>query len=70
MGGDRSFHGMFTCVLKFLQCFKELKEKITRIRREVYGENKDRNIKKNIFVFFEIYLKQSEKERKLMAADY
>ena len=37
------------------------------MKREVYGENKDRNIEKNIFVIFEIYLKQSEKERKLMA---
>ena len=40
------------------------------MKREVYGENKDRIIEKNIFVIFEIYLKQSEKERKLMATNY
>ena len=30
MGNDKSFHGMFTCVLKFLQHFKESKENKTK----------------------------------------
>ena len=40
------------------------------MKREVYSENNDRNIEKNIFGIFEIYLKQSKKERKLMATNY
>ena len=40
------------------------------MKREVHSENKDRNIEKNIFVIFDIYLKQSKKERKLMATNY
>ena len=32
------------------------------MEREEYGENKDRNIENNIFVIFEIYLKQSLKK--------
>ena len=40
------------------------------MKREVYSKNKDRNIKKNIFVIFEIYLKQNKKERKFIATNY
>ena len=47
-------------MLKFLQRFKESKEK------KEYGENKEvGNIKKNVFVVFEIYLKQSKKIKKI-----
>ena len=45
-GGDKSFHDMFTCVLKFLQCFKESKEKKTKNGREEYDGNKDRTLKR------------------------
>ena len=31
------------------------------MKREEYGENKNRNIEENVFVIFEIYLKQSKK---------
>ena len=38
------------------------------MEREGYDENKKmRNIKKNVFVIFGIFLKQSKKKRKLMA---
>ena len=40
------------------------------MKREVYGENKDRNIEKNVFVIFDIISKQSKKERKLMTTNY
>jgi len=40
------------------------------MEREVYGENKNKNIEHNIFVIFEIYLKQSEKDRKIMSTNY
>ena len=41
------------------------------MKREEYGENKEvGNIEKNIFVIFGIFLKQSKKERKLMATNY
>jgi len=36
----------------------------------MYGEDKDRNVEKNIFVIFEIYLKQSKKEKKFMVTNY
>ena len=32
------------------------------MKRESYDENKDRNIEKNIFVIFEIYLKKVKKK--------
>ena len=39
--------------------------------KEKYGENKEaRNIEKNVFVVSDIFLKQSEKERKPMATNY
>ena len=38
------------------------------MKREGYGENKEvRNIEKKIFAIFVIFLKQSEKERKLIS---
>ena len=38
--------------------------------KEKYGENKEvGNIEKNIFVILFVYLKQSEKEKKLMATN-
>ena len=41
------------------------------MKREDYGETqRSGNIEKNIFVIFEIYLKQSKKKRKLMATNY
>ena len=40
------------------------------MKREVYDGNKDRNIEEKVFVIFEIFLKQSKKERKLMATNY
>ena len=39
--------------------------------REEYGENKEvENIKKNVFMIFDILIKQSKKERKSMATNY
>ena len=43
---------------------KEWKEKSTVKHEEV------QNIEKMVFVFFGIFLKQSKKERKLMATNY
>ena len=41
------------------------------MKREEYGENKEvGNNEEKVFVIFEIYLKQSKKERKLMATNY
>ena len=54
-GGDRSINGMFACVLTVLLCFKESKKII--MKRDVYGDNKDRNIEKNKFVIFNIISK-------------
>ena len=34
------------------------------MKREVYGGNKERNIEKNVFVIFVLFLKQSKKEKK------
>ena len=40
------------------------------MKREVYGGNKEvGNIEKNIFVIFDIFLKQIEKERKPMTTN-
>jgi len=33
------------------------------MKREVYGENKDRNIEEMIFVSLDIFLKQSKKKK-------
>ena len=63
-GDNRSINGMFTCVLMVLLCFKESKEKKTRMKREVYGDNKDRNIKEKVFMILKLFLKQSKKEKK------
>ena len=42
-----------------------MKRKENKEWKEKYGENKEvGNIEKNIFVVFDIFLKQSEKERK------
>ena len=72
MGGDRSFNGMFTCVCQwFFYVSKNEKKRKQRMEREGYGENKEvENIEKNAFVIFSIFLKQSKKERKLMATNY
>ena len=40
------------------------------MKREVYENKEVGNIKKNVFVIFDIFLKQSEKERKPMATNY
>jgi len=48
---------MFMCVLTVLLCFKESKEKKQIMKREEYGENKDRNIEEKVFVIFEIISK-------------
>jgi len=41
------------------------------MKREEYGENKEvENIEKMIFLIFEIYLKQSKTERKLITTNY
>ena len=50
---------MFTCMLTVLLCFKELKEKkrIQIMKREEYGENKDRNIEDKVCVIFVLFLK-------------
>ena len=70
-GRGRSFTGMFTCMLKVLQSLKEWKEKKTKNEKRNTVKHKEvKNIKKNIFVIFRIFLKQSEKERKLMATNY
>ena len=62
---------MFTCMLTVLQCLKELKEKRTKNEKEKYGETwRSGNIEDKMFVVFEIFLNQREKERKLMATNY
>ena len=38
---DRSFTGMFTCMLSVLQSFKASKEKKTRNEREKYDGNEE-----------------------------
>ena len=51
--------------------FERMKRKENKEWKEKYGENKDvGNIEKNVFVIFDIFLKQSEKERKPMATNY
>ena len=41
------------------------------MEREEYGENKEvGNIEKNVFVIFDILIKQSKKERKPLATNY
>ena len=41
------------------------------MKREGYSGNKEvGNIKKNVFMLYGIFLKQSKKERKLMATNY
>ena len=41
------------------------------MEREEYGENKEvGNIEMNVFVVFDILIKQSKKERKPMATNY
>ena len=41
------------------------------MEREGYGENKEvRNIEKNVFAIFGIFLKQNKKKRKLMTTNY
>ena len=58
-------------MLKVLQCLKECKEKKTKNKkRSTVKHEEEGNIEDKIFVIFEIFLKQSEKERKLMATNY
>ena len=60
-----------SCVLKVLQCFKESTEKKKKNEKRSTVKHKEvGNIEKNVFVVFDIFLKQSEKERKLMATNY
>ena len=40
------------CV-KVSSMFQRIKKRKQRMKREVYGENKNRNIEKNIFVIFD-----------------
>ena len=40
------------------------------MEREEYYGHKNRNIVEMVFVIFSIFLKHSEKERKLMATNY
>ena len=55
-------------MLKVLQSFKESKEKkIKNKKRGTVKYEEVGNIEKNVFVVFVVFLKQSEKERKLMA---
>ena len=68
---DRSFTGLFTCVLTVLLFFKEWKEKkIKNEKRSTVKHKEVENIEKNVFVVFVVFLKQSEKERKPMATNY
>ena len=56
---------MFTCVLKFLLCFKESKEKKTKNeKRSTVKHEEVGNIEKIVFVVFDIFLKQSKKIKK------
>ena len=51
--------------------FKRMKRKKNKEWKREVGENKEvGNIEKNVFVIFEKFLKQNEKERKLMATNY
>ena len=61
---------MFMCVLTVLLCFKESKKRKQRMKREEYGGNKDENIEEKVFLVFDIFLKQSKTERKLIATNY
>ena len=58
MRGDRSFNGVFTCVLMVLLYFKESKEKKTKqiMKREEYRENKDRNTEEKVFMILILFL--------------
>ena len=51
--------------------FERIKRKENKEWKENYSENKEvGNIEKNVFVVFDIFLKQSEKERKPLATNY
>ena len=59
------------CMLMVLQCLKEWKEKKTKIeKRSTVKHEEVGNIEEIVFVILFEYLKQSEKERKLMATNY
>ena len=52
-GGDRSLHGMFTCMLTVLQCLKEWKENKTKNEKRSTVKHKEvGNIEKNDFCDF------------------
>ena len=61
-------------VLVYVKCssmFERMKRKENKELKEKYGENKEvGRIEKNVFVVFDIFLKQSKKERNLMATNY
>ena len=64
-GSDRNFTGMFMCVLKFLQCLKESKEKKKqRLKREVRWKQRSDKHRRMIFMILFVYLKQSKKRKK------
>ena len=57
---DRSFIGLFTCVLMVFNILKNKKKRKQRLEREGYGENKEvGNIEKNIFVIF-VYITKTK----------
>ena len=49
--------------------FQRIKRKKI-MKREVYGENKDRNIEEMVFVIFDIFLKQNKSKEKLIVTNY
>ena len=50
---------------------KNEKKRKQRMQREEYSGNKEvGKIEEKVFVIFEIYLKQSKKERKLIPTNY
>ena len=58
-------------MLKVLQCLKECKEKKRKNeKRSTVKHEGVGNIEDKIFVIFGMFLKQSEKERKLTATNY
>ena len=40
------------------------------MKREEYGENKDKNIKEKVFLILRLFLKQCKNKIKLMALNY
>ena len=61
---------MFTCMLKVLQSFKESKEKKAKNEKRGTVKHEEVEHRKECILWFLIFLKQSEKERKLTATNY